>query len=163
MLNVSVSARELKEREDLATQQPHRRKVPEAERLKPEAECILGRLLLNRKITQAEYDAGCRWRDIYFNWLHSIGAPNPFPAAVDWNNSDFTQSPMNSNLIDDERAESIAKAFRVGERALKNLGRRVFDSVNAIAVYEEPEELGDFNATVAAAKKGLSALAEIFG
>jgi hypothetical protein len=162
LLNVSVSARELKERDDLAIKQPHRKKVPESEREKREAESPLGRLLLNKKISQAEYDAGCRWRDIYFNWLRSIGAPNPFPRAVDLNNSDF-QRPYNSNFIDDERAEAITKAFRIGERTLKNLGRRVFDSVNAIAVYEEPEELGDFNSTALAAKKGLAALAEIFG
>ena len=38
-------------------------------------------------------------------------------------------------------------------------GKRVFHAVNSIAVYEEPESLGDQEFTIAAAKIGLTALA----
>ena len=38
-------------------------------------------------------------------------------------------------------------------------GKRVFHAVNSIAVYEEPESLGDQQFTYTAAKIGLTALA----
>lgn len=114
-------------------------------------------------ISEVEYQAGIRWRNVYHKWLHSIGAPNPFPAAVDANGSFGRQNPMDDGSIDDELAEAIQRSMRAGEKALKMQGARVFHAVNAVAVYEEPEELGDFDLTSAAAKKGLKALVEVFG
>lgn len=104
-------------------------------------ECPLGRLRLGGFLSEQEYEAGCRWRTIYENWLTAIEAPAD---------------------LSDEKAESYEKIFKIGQRALMKLGRRVFDSVNAIAVYEEPEELGDFEFTARTARTGLAALAEIF-
>lgn len=116
-------------------------------------------------ISDAEYEAGRRWSVIYRSWLVSIGAPNPFPSAIDYGKPNASyQEPMRPipSELDDERAELIAKSMRVGERTLKKLGPRVFHAVNAVAVYEETEELGDFEFTAKAAKKGLAALAEVF-
>lgn len=161
-MNIRISAfREIEDpRSYTARLQPHRRNL--ADPLDPRAECPLGRMSLRGQITLAEYEAGCRWRSIYHNWLQSIGAPNPFPAAIDWGGSHSEgQAPLSSvsDELDDERAEAIAKAFKSGESTLKKLGVRVFHAVNAVAVYEEPEELGDFEFTAKAAKKGLAALA----
>lgn len=123
--------------------QPHRRNCPNPSHER--AECLLGRMRLRGTITEAEYQAGCRWRSIYDTWLRSIGAPG-----------------YEDQDLDDELCEAIAKAMRTGEAVLKKLGPRVFHAVNAIAVYEEAEELGDFELTSEAAKVGLAALAEVF-
>jgi hypothetical protein len=144
----------------VAFDQPHRRDALDP--LDPKHESPLGRLRLSGRITEREYNAGCQWRSIYFNWLHSIGAPNPNPAAIDYGAVSSEQGPM-SAVDDDERDEAIAKAFKGGEAVLKRLGPRAFHAVSAIAVYEEPEELGDFQFTARAAKIGLAALAEHFG
>lgn len=162
-MNIRISAtREIPDaRIFVAFDQPHRRNSHDP--LDPRNECPLGRLRLRNKITEAEYQAGCRWRTIYHNWLNSIGAPNPFPASVGIGTGGHTQELLDASGIDDEMAEVIARAFRAGEAVLKRQGVRVFHAVNAVAVYEEPEELGDFEFTAKAAKRGLAALSEIFG
>ncbi len=168
-MNIRISAtREIPDaRVFVAFNQPHRRNAFDP--LDPRLECPLGRLRLKGRITEAEYQAGCRWRNIYHDWLRSIGAPSPSPAAVDYGAVSDRQELLGSArgaisaATEDERDEAIAKAFKIGEQVLKKLGPRVFHAVSAIAVYEEPEELGDFEFTAKAAKVGLAALAECFG
>lgn len=145
-MNIRISAtREMPDaRVPVALDQPHRRGAVDP--LDPRLECPLGRLRLSGRITEAEYRAGCQWRGIYHRWLSSIGAPDHPPPDCS-----------------DEEAEAIARTFKIGERVLKALGPRVFHAVSAVAVYEEPEELGDFEFTAIAAKKGLTALADVFG
>ena len=170
---------------EVASTQPHRRNLQDP--LSPLAESSLGRMRLRGIITEPEYDAGCRWRNIYLRWLRLMeNAPWPFPTAID--NSLFACGTRVLALIeaesDDEQGvglgyqrtatifttdqidhlEEIAtKAFKAADAVLMKLGHRVRDSVNAIAVYEEPEELGDFDRISKAAKIGLAALAEHFG
>jgi hypothetical protein len=121
-------------------------------------------LRLQERITEAEYDAGCQWRGIYKNWMRSIGAPSPFAAAIDYRTSDMVQDETNSDSeFDPEQAEAADRIFREGEKTLKRLGRRVFDAVNAIAVYEDADSLGSSEATIRDAKRGLSELAFFFG
>lgn len=163
-MNIRISA--IREIEDprTPTARSHPRRENLADPLDPRAECPLGRMSLRGQITLAEYEAGCRWRSIYHNWLQSIGAPSPFPAAIDWGGSHSEgQAPLSlvSDELEEEREMAIAKAFKVGESTLKKLGVRVFHAVNAITVYEEPEELGDFEFTAMAAKRGLAALAQV--
>lgn len=162
-MNIRISAtRELPDaRVFVAFDQPHRR--GKIDPLDPRHESPLGRLRLSGRITEREYNAGCQWRNIYFSWLHSIGAPNPNPAAIDYGAVVDKQEPMGAVADNDERDEAIAKAFKGGEAVLKRLGPRAFHAVGAIAVYEETEELGDFQFTARAAQKGLAALAEHFG
>lgn len=104
-------------------------------------ECPLGRLRLGGFLSEKEYEAGCKWRTIYRNWLEAIEAPSD---------------------LSDEKAESYEQAFRVGQSALMKAGRRVFDGVNAIVVYEEPEELGGLHENAKAARVGLNILVGIF-
>jgi hypothetical protein len=116
-------------------------------------ECPLGRLRLGGFLSEAEYEAGCKWRTIYHNWLKAIEAPSD---------------------LSDEKAESYEQAFKIGQRALIDAGkhvyksgrsikyRRIFDSVNALVVYESPEELGDFKSVAEYARQGLRVLVAIF-
>lgn len=163
-MGIRISAeREIEDaRTELALRQPHRNQFLDP--LDPKIECSLGRLRLSGRLTEAEYDAGCQWRNIFRNWRLSIGAPAPFAAAIDYRNSDLVQDDSDSDSeFSDEQAEAIARAYRVGEGALMGISRRVFHAVNAIAVYDEPEGLGPMDSTVLAAKRGLSELAVMFG
>lgn len=112
-------------------------------------ECPLGRLATSGTITREEYQAGVKWRTIYLGYLHSIGAPQPYGSSH--------QIDMD---VDD--CEHFAKSHKRGCELLNALGKRVFHAVNAVAVFEESEELGDFEFTAEAAKKGLAALARDF-
>lgn len=165
-MNIRISAtRDIPDaRVFVAFGQPHRRGTIDP--LDPKHESPLGRLRLSGRITEREFNAGDQWRNIYFGWLRSIGAPNPNPAAIDYGavrDFDSDSQEVMSDEDSDERDQAIAQAFRAGEQVLKKLGPRVFHAVGAIAVYEETEELGDFQFTARAAKIGLAALAEHFG
>jgi hypothetical protein len=108
----------------------------------------LGRLAHAGRITRAEYEAGVRWRDVYSGYLKSIGAPEPYGNSGG-SLEDYT----------DALCENLAERYKAGVKILEACGKRVLHAVNAVAVFEEPEELGDFEFTAAAAKKGLAALA----
>ncbi len=108
----------------------------------------LGRLFQANRITQAEYLAGVRWREVYHSYLFAIESPDPFGGDAD--------------QLSDDQCERIEEAFDIGRQILEALGKRVFHAVSAIVVYEEPEELGDFAFTSSAAQRGLAALAERF-
>jgi len=105
----------------------------------------LGRLAVSGAITQREYEAGRRWHNIYSQYLRCIGAPAPYGSA---------------EMPGDDECETWTALFKRGRQLLEAKGKRVFHAVNAIAVYEEPEEYGDSEFKVAAAKVGLSALAD---
>ncbi len=107
----------------------------------------LGWLAHTKEITRAQYEAATRWRDVYLGYLMTIGAPEPY------GNSD------GYNSFTDENCEEFARAYRAGIKILESCGKRVLHAVNSIAVYDEPEELGDYKFTLAAAKKGFTALA----
>lgn len=110
---------------------------------------LLGRLRFERRITQAEYLAGDAWCKAYLAWIKSIEAPDE---------------------MSDEECEAAKAKYLKGLKILEaqDLSRpyckrkRVVHAVNAIAVYEEPEELGDFEYTLKAARVGLSDLAKNF-
>lgn len=113
------------------------------------AECPLGRLAADGKISRAEYQAGVAWRTIYLKYLQSIGAPQPYGSS--------------DNIeMSDSECETFAQSCKRGREILLALGKRVFHAVNAIVVYEDPDSLGDFEFTAAAAQRGLAALAKDF-
>lgn len=105
----------------------------------------LGRLFACGKISEAEYQAGVRWRESSLGYLASIEAPSPYGRGTE--------------DIPDDVCERYAQEYAIGRAILESEGKRVFHAVSAIVVYEEPEELGDFAFTSAAAKIGLAALA----
>jgi hypothetical protein len=107
----------------------------------------LGRLAHAGRITRAEYEAGVRWRDVYLGYLKSIGAPEPY-------------GHESLDAYSDELCEELKRKYMAGVKLLEACGKRVLHAVNAVAVFEEPEELGDFEFTSKAAKIGLAALAK---
>lgn len=106
----------------------------------------IGRLAHSGRISRAEYEAGGRWRDVYLGYLKSIGAPEPYGSD-------------SLDAYPDGLCEELAGEYKAGIKILESCGKRVLHAVNAIAVFEEPEELGDFEFTARAAKIGLAALA----
>lgn len=127
------------ERAITACSSPHRRDFEDP--LDPRLECQLGRLRVENKISEAEYQAGVKWRATHQLYLHSIQAPD-----------DLT----------DEQCELAVKAYERGRAILETEGSRVLHAVNAICVYEDPEELGDYQFTITAARIGLAQLAKNF-
>jgi hypothetical protein len=129
--------------------------------LRPELECTLGRLYLTGEISKQQYEAGVRWRDLSLRYLAAIGAPYPFPQSVGWDTVCTTGQEFADILSPDtwENLESTEKAYKRGVNTLKARGRRVFHAVQSVVVYEEPEELGDFEFTLSALKIGLSEIA----
>ena len=110
---------------------------------------LLGRLRFEGKISQPEYLAGDKWRKAYLDWIKSIEAPDE---------------------MSDEDCESAKAKYLKGLKILEGQDatqkyqkrKRVVHAVNAIAVFEEPEELGDFEYTLKAARVGLSDLSKHF-
>lgn len=100
------------------------------------------------QISHEEYLAGHEWRVLYLHYLASIGAPAPYGGDV----ASFTDAECQ------DYADKVAR----GHAAMDTVGRRAKHAVNAIAVYEEAEELGDFELTALAAQKGLAALVLVF-
>lgn len=126
-----------------------------------ENESHLGRLAARGEITTSQFEAGKSWRALYFDNLHLIGGPYPFPNALDPGCAVYSVGQSECRWTD-EQCEEIAQKYRRGCSVLIAMGKRVFHSVNALVVFEEPEELGDFASTVCAAKIGLDALAREF-
>jgi hypothetical protein len=102
----------------------------------------IGRLLEKGQLTRAEFETAKIWREIYTDYLMSIGAPGYEPVV-----------PMS-----DLRCEQVRERVYRGIAELKKVGRRSLHAINALVVYCDPEELGDFEFTVSAAKKGLAHL-----
>lgn len=104
--------------------------------------------LADGAIPRAWYDAGDRWRKVYLDYLASIGSPSP-----------YGNSGSSLDSFSDERCEELADKYRQGVEILEKCGKGVLHAVNALAVFGEPDELGDPERTFERAKRGLSALA----
>ena len=108
-------------------------------------ECPLAVMRSTKQITEQEYSAGVKWRGVYLSYLRTIGAPTPYGGSID--------------SVSDADCGLAAYAHRRGMAILMAKGRRVMHATNAVAVYEESQELGDWSFTSRAAKVGLKALA----
>jgi hypothetical protein len=134
---------ERNEREEFAAKMPHRRgfENPLDERL----ESPLGRLRVKNQISEAEYQAGNRFREFYLAYLMSIGCPTPY-GGIEIELSDAVCAAARESF---ERAKSI----------LAPLGRGVFHSVLALVVYQELVDHEEDFIRIDLAKRGLRALA----
>lgn len=101
-------------------------------------ECPLGRLRVVGSITETEYQAGVKWRTVYTSYLHSI---------------------QNPDECTHDDCDSAKAAYFRGLKLLEGQGKRILHALNAIAVFEEPEELGDFEFTSSAAREAMNVLA----
>lgn len=138
-MGIHVVTADDRSRTRTALNNPKRRDFPDP--LDPRLECTLGRVRADGQISEPEYNAGVKWRTAHAAYMHSIVSPD--------------------DLSDDD-CERAAKGYKRGVAILEQRGKRVLHAVNAIAVFDEPEELGDFEYTLQAAKIGLSALAIAF-
>lgn len=127
------------DRVEQASKNPRRRRF--ADPLDPRLDCVLGRLSAGGRISKEEYRAAVKWRAIHLAYLHSIQAPEDLS---DW------------------ECERAASLYKMGCKVLMASGKRVFHAVSAIATYDEAEELGDFEFTLAAARIGFARLARKF-
>jgi hypothetical protein len=90
-----------------------------------------------------------KWRGVYSRWLASIESPDDVSA-------DDAGAAQKAYL----RGLEILEAFDNSKKYKKR--KRVVHAVNSVCVFEDPEELGDFEYTAAAAKIGLADLARLF-
>lgn len=118
---------------------PEFRERTNIERDKPETG--LEGLFFRGRISQNELNAAVRWRTVHLAYLQSIQHPEE---------------------MSDEDCENAAISYKRGVKILEDKGKRVFHAVSSIATYEDPEELGDFEYTLAAARVGFAALASSF-
>lgn len=126
-----------------------------------ENESHIGRLAARGEITTPQFEAGRSWRALYLDHLHSVGGPYPFANALDPSCAVYSVGQPECRWSD-AQCEEIARNYRRGCEILIAKGKRVFHAVNALVVFEEPEELGDFPSIVRAARIGLDALAREF-
>jgi hypothetical protein len=150
-MHLSAALRE-RDREDCdrverASRNPKRREF--ADPLDNRLECTLGRMRVRGQLTEAEYQAGVRWRGVYSRWLASIESPD-----------DVTEDDAEAAKKAYLRGLEILEAFDNSRKYKKR--KRVVHAVNSVCVFEDPEELGDFEFTAAAAKIGLADLARLF-
>lgn len=138
----------------IAQLMPHRRDVPHELAHDPKAESVLGRLCLNGWITQIQYDAGVKYREIVMRYKAIIDCPRGEVSM-----SGIIVGPWGSSFTLDEaeierRKSSYNAAFEYLESHAGNMGAR---AVASCAVHERndfiPRHL----------KCGLDALARHFG
>lgn len=144
----------------MASQQPHRRWLPEAVRLDQKADSVLGCLNLINIISDGQYEAGQRYARIVGQYRASIQTP----AGTSGNGKGYICKPMHCMrpppgvVIECECARrkenydsAFAAVFEVGQKAARAVAR--------VAVHGEPCPRGG----LADLKRGLSALAKHFG
>src|SRR5688572_23926776 len=105
-------------------------------RNREDGDSLLGKLRVENRIDEAEFRAGVKWRLAYGDWIKSIQAPDE---------------------MSDEDCEAAKRVYLRGLTILESHDqskpykkrKRVLHAVNAVAVFEEPEELGEFEYTLA--------------
>lgn len=144
----------------LASQQPHRRWLPEKVRLDQKADSVLGCLNLINVISDDQHEAGQRYARIVGQYQASIGTPT----ALSGNGKGYICKPMHC-MRPPAGVETICECRRRKEHydaafaAVIEGGQKAAKVVARVAVWNEPYprgQLGDL-------KRGLSALAKHFG
>jgi len=134
--------------------QPHRASVGKTMREWPEAGSPFGRLMLNGKITPAQYEAGVAYADLAASYRAVFDVPRIHPSAMDLANV--------GPSVSQGMASHIARAIRARyDAAFEAIGaNRLQRAVKDAAVLEKPVH-GDFNLSLL--KKGLDRLVAHFG
>jgi hypothetical protein len=133
---------------------PHRRPVPESERLDPLAGSNLGILVLIKTITREQYDAGVSYERIVARYRISICAPNPLRGARDMLSVTGKQSNVDAGDEDKRRTEYNETVHTLTQHA----GRRGLVAVNQLVIHNEMPHLSGLKDLI----NGLSALAAHF-
>lgn len=134
----------------IAQLMPHRRLVPAELAHDPKAECIMGRLCLNGWLTEAQYQAGVKYRAIVLRYRAVIEAPRSTEASM----AGVIVGPWGGSSMTEERAIEIRNEYMRAFEALEGAGgtRDV-----AHLIHDRTQFV------LARAKCGLTGLAEYYG
>lgn len=138
----------------VARAMPHRQSVPASLAHDPKAECVLGRLCLNGKISETQYDAGVKYREAVMRYRSVISAPRGEVSM-----SGVIVGPWGGgSLMTDSRAVEIRDKYMEAFNALEKHpdGRCARDVSNCVV-----RDQMDFRIEVL--RCGLNALAVHFG
>lgn len=138
----------------IAAAMPHRQDVPADVRHDPKALTAFGRLNLKGTITDAQYDAGVRWRDVVSLYQSSIDAPRKDAPSLSGALLGITGG---SYMTDDEARRRRDRYMETYEALEDGAGHIAARAVSRWCVYDE-----DDRPTVDLIR-GLNVLAEHFG
>jgi len=137
----------------VAAGHPHRKSVAEAVRHDPRAESVMGRLRLNGWITEEQYQAGVKYRDIVMRYRAIIDAPREAVSMSGW----VVGSWGTAYFLDAEEIERRKSIYMAMYASLEEgAGHHAAKAVTNCAVHERP------GFTPANLKRGLDALIGFF-
>jgi hypothetical protein len=140
------------DRMETASSQPHRRGLSEKDKLDEKAECLLGRMNLQKQISDAQYRAGAEFERVVARYRKVIDAPNPHPGSI------AGVGAYGRSEISREECERRKQRYDDAFEALGAVCRRSLMAVSDVAVHDRPAR---FEMTYLRA--GLDALAGHFG
>lgn len=141
-----------------ASRQPHRRGLPEEDRLSEKAESPLGRLSLKSIITEEQYEAGLRYAVVVGQYRAIICAPRTISGSgrgIACSGDEFCGEIDNVPCLCRERRVR----YDVAHAALLDAGQRAAKAVGRIAVWREEIEWSAIDDL----RAGLINLAKHFG
>lgn len=113
---------------------------------------VLGRLLNNKQITEAEHDAGLRFQESFVKWARLNGIPLPNGAV-----SSYGLRVSGRSLADDDAAEAAQKQYYRAAAVLIRAGMLAEHNVKLVCLQnEEPTNVNSLRA-------GLVQLSGAFG
>lgn len=133
--------------------QPHRRGVPADKRHDQRAENPFGRLNLINAVTDAEYDAGIKYRDICLRYRAIISSPNPHPTVVCLDGRRYGSGAELTAAQIKTRRDEYMRAFE----AIEGYGPRVV--IKSVVIFEKELQAGDLPDL----RAGLKGLVKHFG
>lgn len=139
--------------EAIAEGMPHRAFIPRNLVLDHRAESVLGRRFLNGKITEEQYEAGIRWRDLVGRYCRVIDAPASSPRSP----AGALVGPSGGGReMDDDEAIRIKGAHKAAsDHVIDTVGLNALRAVSQCAVYDKTVDSEQLAV-------GLSALASHF-
>lgn len=132
--------REERERLNRAAAMPHRKTAGD-NRLDARLESPLGRLFFDGEITEPQYQAGVRYREIGLRWLESCDAPEPYGAYL--------------AAIEDDLCLRRKIAYAQARMVLRDVALSCARVLDRVAIYDE-EPRGDWEIKII--RLGLRAL-----
>ena len=136
--------------------QPHRLAVLSKYREWPEAESEFGRLMLNDKITPAQYEAGRLYAGLADSYRAVWDMPRIHPAGIDLTRVGVSQG----REMAPDHARSVKRRYELAFEACMEAGHRAQRAVKDHAVFER--KISDFS-TLDLLKAGLDRLVVHFG
>lgn len=143
-------------------------KVETAEKqaLDPRRGSVLGRLLLDKRITQAQYDAGVKYGEDMARFYSLTGTPFPSARAqnlfaVRGDEGETTEDRARQARSARDKANTLRDLMlKVGDI---NTGRKVIHTVNEIVIMDVEQARGWTDFMIGLLKRGLNALGKHYG